>query len=126
MVMVVREILEEHLAKIKKCIFANQQFIEMQNLALKNNLKVSFTTYETKRYNQTLVFISVSVLDISDKVYEVPESSDFYDEIGSLGGAENIFSYQKRTSSIKKYELTNDFWDDIRISIEYLKSIEHK
>lgn len=122
--MVVRKILDEHLLEIKKSIYENQLFREMEELVIKNNLKISFNVYETKSFCQFNVYISVLVYDAFDKVYKVPETSPFYDDIGSLGGAECVFSYKKRISSIKKWELTDEFWDDIKISVEYLKALK--
>ena len=96
----------------------------MEELVIKNNLKILFNVYETKSFCQFNVYISVLVYDAFDKVYKVPETSPFYDDIGSLGGSEGVFSYKKHISSIKKHELTDEFWDDRKISVEYLKALK--
>ena len=121
--MVARKAIDDYCNLIRQELIDNTLIKELFNLLEHNHLHACINFYENTSFKTTYVYVSISVYDNTGKLYEVPRESIFYDDLGSLGGCDCIASYKKNFTSFKKMSITNELYDDVNLSIKYLKSL---
>lgn len=122
--MVVRKTINDYCETIRASLENNPLFIEFQNFAKKHGLVVLISFEEHKFKNVLQVDVSVNAYDQKGNVYLIPKTSEFYDDLGSLGGCECIMTCNCQESNVKSYDVSNELLDDIKTSIKYLQSMD--
>ena len=123
--MVVRKTINDYCETIRSSLENNPLFIEFQNLAKKHQLVVLISFQEHKFSKNVLqIDVSVHAYDQKGNVYLIPETSEFYDDLGSLGGSDGIMICNCKKSNVKIYDVSDELFDDIKTSIKYLQSMD--
>lgn len=121
--MVVRRTINDYCNEIKSQLLDNALIKKMFDLTRKLNLNSEISFKEEATAKDIFVNVSITVFDKDGSIYLIPEESDYYDDLGSLGGVECILRLKLKTRKIYKFGITNELFDDIALSIEYLENL---
>lgn len=117
---VVTQTINKYYEHVRDSLYKNDSFKKFKSLADECGFSVIFELNRIEEKKRIYFFLSTNCLTEYGSVFLVPPDSVYYDELGSLGASECILQYDKKKKHLIKYNLTNEFFDDIEKSTEFL------
>ncbi len=101
-------------------IYSWEEYKTLSKLLPEHNFTIEFSFFRDQDFSSITYFIEFDILDSNGDIVSVPDSSDYFDLLFSLGGCGQVLYLKKKSREVVIEFSEKELKEDMKFIAEYL------